>query len=777
MAVHAGSDGAARNLQYPAKTMNPLAALVAIPLVLLTTVDLGRAADFVGSARCVECHAAESQAWRGSHHDLAMAEATAETVLGNFDDTELTAHGITSRFYRRDGGFFVRTDGADGAMHDYAVRYTFGWYPLQQYLVEFPRGRFQALGLAWDSRPASEGGQRWFHVYPNEPMGHRNPLHWTRLDQTWNYQCAECHSTHLQKHYDIDTDSYRTTWSEIDVACEACHGPASAHLVWAEKAASGPAAGASPNKGLVVDLADRDGGAWVVDESSGKPRRTQPRRSQVQIEICVRCHARRGQIWASYEYGKPLGNTHRLALLDEHLYYPDGQIKDEVYVYGSFIQSRMYHAGVTCSDCHDPHSQQLRAEGNALCTRCHLSARYDTPKHHHHEPATAGAACTACHMPQRTYMVVDERADHSMRVPRPDLSLKLGTPNACTSCHLDRSADWAAQAVAGWFPSGAHRGPHFGEALHAAASGSPDAADRLVALAGDGAQPAIARATALDRLRPYAAQSHLLTVRRLLGDDDPLVRAAAVRFLEVTDVQTRVDLGWTLLDDPDRTVRLEAARVLASLLRQQLPARFREQLAHAVEEYRRAQDVNAERPESHLNLGLIAIALGEPEKAEQAYRTALRLDPAFGPGYVNLADLYRQQGRDAEGEVVLRAGVEAVGDDADLAHALGLLLVRQQRLPEALPFLRQASLLAQDRPRYAYVYALALQGAGETQLALEILAQADQRHPGNREILQALVTGHMDQGNQAQAEHFAKALAKYFPQEAVPRSEGATTGR
>jgi len=742
--------------------------LFATPVSAVSAAD-DSPAGYLGSESCAGCHQLEAMAWRGSHHDLAMAEASENTVLGDFGDAQFTAHGITSRFYRKDGDFFVRTDGPDGALRDYQIRYTFGWYPLQQYLIEFPRGHVQSLGLAWDSRTREQGGQRWFHLYPGEEMDHRNRLHWTGRDQTWNYQCAECHSTNLQKGYDLATDSYRTTWSEIDVACEACHGPGSAHAAWAEAAARDPGREADPDKGLVVDLSDRDGGTWIIDAESGKPRRTEPRQGHVQIELCARCHSRRGQIWAQYEHGKPLGNTHRLSLLDEHLYFPDGQIKDEVYVYGSFLQSRMHAAGVTCSDCHEPHSLRLRAEGNAVCARCHLAPRYDTPDHHHHEAGTQGAACVSCHMPQRVYMVNDWRADHSMRVPRPDLSSRLGTPNACNGCHADKTPDWAADAVAAWYPDSAFRGPHFGEALHAATTRAPDAAERLLALAADGSQPGIARATAVDRLRSQARPQHLLTIQRLLGDEDPLVRAASARFLEVTEVQTRVDQGWPLLDDPDRVVRLEAARLLAPLLRHRVPERFRHQLARALDEYRQAQRVNADRPESHLNLGLIAAAQGEAAEAESAYREAIRIDPEFAPAYVNLADLHRQLGRDGQGEKVLRQGIEKAPEDASLHHALGLLQVRAQMLDAAIKRLGQASELAPDDSRYAYVYALALDKAGDKDRATQVLANLLGRDPTHPDAAFSLVNIYRDRGDIAAARGQLEVIKQYHPMD--PRIE------
>ena len=364
-----------------------LLAMIACPSFSAQVEEPG----YVGSRVCAECHQSEYAAWKGSHHDLAMAEASEETVLGDFADAELTAHGVTSSFFRKDGGWYVRTDGPDGELHDYRIAYTFGWYPLQQYLIEFPRGHFQSLGLAWDSRPREQGGQRWFHLYPNEEgMGHGHPLHWTGRDQTWNYQCAECHSTELRKHYDLETDTYATTWAEIDVACEACHGPGAKHVEQAKAVAAGDAAAWDADKGLAVDLADRDGGTWSIDPETGVPRRSVPRTDRTKIELCARCHSRRGQIHDHYEHGKPLGNTHQLALLDEGLYHPDGQILDEVYVYGSFIQSKMYRAGVTCSDCHDAHSLKLKLDGDLVCAQCHAVERYAAEAHHHHQPGTPG---------------------------------------------------------------------------------------------------------------------------------------------------------------------------------------------------------------------------------------------------------------------------------------------------------------------------------------------------------------------------------------------------
>jgi tetratricopeptide (TPR) repeat protein len=740
-----------------------LAALLAMSQVSATAVAADSSPTYAGSHSCAACHEAETNAWQGSHHDLAMTEATDESMLGDFEDASFTAHGVTSSFYRKDGGWYVRTDGPDGELADYRIDYTFGWYPLQQYLVEFPGGRYQCLPLAWDSRPADEGGQRWFHLYPNEKdMGPDHPLHWTGPEQNWNYQCAECHSTELQKGFDLETDSFKTTWEEIDVACEACHGPGSLHNAQAARVAAGDADAWGEAKGLVAELGDRDGGSWSVDPDTGIPARSAPREDQTEIELCARCHSRRGQIHADYEHGKTLGNTHRLSLLDERLYHADGQILDEVYVYGSFIQSKMFQAGVTCSDCHDPHSLALIAEGDLVCAQCHEQGRYAAESHHHHQPGSTGASCVECHMPQQLYMVNDPRADHSMRIPRPDLSGELGSPNACTHCHQDKDDAWAVESMNSWYGKD-WATPHYGQALHAGRTAALDAGKRLMDLAVDSDRPGIARATALDLLRAFPEPAHELALPRLLSDEDPLVRAAAVRYLETADGDTRFRLGMPLLDDPVRVVRVDAARVLAPLARYELPKDAAARLAAGLDAYRAAQMATSERPEAHLNIGVLETATGKAALAQRAYRTALRLDPAFAPAYVNLADLYRSLGGDAEGEKLLLKGIAAVPESGGLHHALGLLYVRTGRMEQAVPALTRAAELEPERPRYAYVQALAIRESGDLPKALEVLESARQRHPNSSELLSALATLHRDAGHRTLALAYARELAALNP--------------
>jgi predicted CXXCH cytochrome family protein len=438
-----------------------------------------------------------------------MAQATEKSVLGTFNKAKFSYAGLTSTFFKRDEKFFVNTDGPDGKLRDYEIKYTFGVMPLQQYLIEFPDGRLQALSIAWDSRPKKDGGQRWFHLYPNQRITYDDELHWTRPSQNWNFMCADCHSTDVRKNYDPATDKFQTRWAEISVGCEACHGPGSNHAAWA-KSESPPlqkggkggfeSAGKIPlnppfpkgdasSKELAVQLTERRGIAWTQNAATGNSGRSQPRAADREIEVCAQCHARRGQIGEGYQAGKPFLDHYRPALLTPPLYHSDGQQRGEVYNWGSFLQSKMYASGVTCSDCHNPHSGKLRAEGNTLCATCHLPSKYDTTSHHHHKPASAGASCVGCHMPTTTYMVVDPRHDHSLRIPRPDLSVKFATPNACNGCHANRDARWAATQVNQWYghdPQGYQR---FAGAFAAAGSDALDAQKQLRAIAADATQP------------------------------------------------------------------------------------------------------------------------------------------------------------------------------------------------------------------------------------------------------------------------------------------------
>ena len=715
-------------------------------------------AEYVGRDTCVECHAEQVKLWQGSHHDLAMQHAGDKTVLADFSNNSFTYAGITSTFYKKNNKFMVRTDGPDGKLRDYEIKYVFGVTPLQQYLVELDKGRLQALTIAWDTRSKQEGGQRWFHLYPDEDITHTDELYWTRTNFNWNGMCAECHSTNLKKNYDSATDVFKTSWSEIDVSCEACHGPSSNHVAWAKKESGWEAF--NNNKGLPVVFDERKHVHWNINSKTGNAQRSVKRTSEKEIEVCAQCHSRRSVISNDYSPGKPFLNHYIPRLLDEGVYFADGQIQDEVYVYGSFLQSRMYHAGVTCSDCHEPHSMKLRQPGNGVCLQCHAADKFDTKKHHHHEAGTKGALCAECHMPARNYMVVDPRHDHSFRIPRPDLSVDLGTPNACNQCHADKDAAWASTHVKKWYgktPVGYQR---FAAALDAGREGKAGATRLLADQVNDLETPDIARASAISGLARYLDQSAFQTIEQGLKDDDAMVRMASIGALEGLQPAMLVQPVFPLLDDPVRSVRIEAARVLAPVPVGQLQ---RDQLSiynRAASEYVESQTTNAERPEAQLNLGNYYAAKGEIEKASAAYTKAIELEDIFVPAYVNLADLFRAQQKDDEAEKILNKAIAVAPDNADVHFALALLLVRKQQSDKAVNSFQRAAELDISNARYAYVYAVALNSAGKTDQAIELMQDAHNRFPGNADMLSALIAFHRDAGNNFAAQAYMKKLQK-----------------
>jgi predicted CXXCH cytochrome family protein len=743
------------------------------------------AVKFVGSEACAGCHQTEAALWRSSQHNLAMAHATEKSVLGDFNNTSFEYYGVRSRFFREGGKFLVETDGPDGKLATFEIKYTFGIDPLQQYLIEFPDGRIQALSIAWDTRPKEQGGQRWFHLYPNEQIKHDDVLHWTRLNQNWNFMCAECHSTGVRKNYDAETDRFATTWAEISVGCESCHGQGSQHAAWAQSQnrwwpfAKREDAG----KGLVVRFDERKDIVWRPNASTGNAQRNfTPAQLRKETETCGLCHARRSEFSKDWVPGRWLSDTHVVSPLVRGLFYPDGQMQDEVYNYGSFKQSRMFAAGVTCSDCHEPHGAKLRSPGDGVCAQCHAPEKYASASHHNHPhpipPPQAGEgrrdgvplACASCHMPGRTYMVIDRRHDHSFRIPRPDLSAKLGTPNVCNDCHADKPAQWAADAIEGWHGSKRKGWQNYAAAFHAAWGEQADAAALLAVVAADRNTPAFARASALAELAPYVSPTNVKVARIALSDADPMVRIGALDMLANVPPAQFWSLAAPLLSDSSRGVRIRAASLLAAVPSANQPAADRGAFDRAAAEFIAAQRLNADRPEARATLGNFYARRGQTRDAEAEYKAALKLNAQFAPAAINLADLYRQLGRDAEGEGVLRSAIAASPSDAGLHHALGLALTRLKQADEALAELRQAAELEPARVRYAYVYAVALHSAGRGEEAIAVLKESLARHPSDRDTLLALISWLREKGDFAAALEYAEKLARIAPDYANVRT-------
>ena len=673
----------------------------------------------VAATVCKECHGYAYEAWRGSHHDWALKKADTDSVLGDFDSAVFDHRGVRSRFFRKGEKYVVSTDGPDGALTEFEVLYAVGVTPLQQYLVALPGGRLQALDTAWDTLK-----KRWFHLYPDADLKAGNGLHWTGPYKNWNARCAVCHQTDYDKAYTPKSDSYQSRWSELNVSCGACHGLGEAHVAWAR----------SPEAFKRTEWQDVD------DKGFRSAKIADP--AEREIQTCAPCHSRRGAFGAnSPPAGAAFSNHHRLALLRDGLYHADGQIDDEVYVLGSYLQSKMHRRGVSCGNCHDPHSGDLVADGNAVCTQCHNPAgndafptlaktAYDDRSHHHHEPGTEGAACVSCHMVEKTYMQVDPRRDHSFRVPRPDLSERLGTPNACTGCHADKPARWAREHVEAWFPNGQSGKEHFAETFHAART-APDAAanDGLMRIAMNKDNAPIVRASALDHMRAPVSASHLNALTGLSNDPSDLVRAAALPRFQRAPRARKIEAAATAVSDPVRAVRQEAARLLIGEPLAVLPANRRRAAGAAITELQRALFANADFPETQMQIAGLAMVMRNVPVADQALRTALRMDPQLADAWLLLARIQSASGKSK---------------------------AAQKTLTEANRLLPQNYVILMD-------LATVVSAAGDHKRAVEVLEGGMANVPETPQLLDLLAANHLSLGNVDKARGYAKRLREQFP--------------
>jgi Tfp pilus assembly protein PilF len=718
--------------------------------------DTALRAIFVGSIKCRDCHKTEYDRWQGSHHDHAMEAAGDETVLGDFNDAEFTIHGVTSRFYRKDGGFFVYTNGPGGEMGEFEITHTFGWYPLQQYLVPFPGGRLQCLPVAWDVK-----GKKWYRVPPVENIASDDWLYWTNNGQNWNGMCAECHSTNLKKNYDPGTLTYTTTWSDIDVGCEACHGPGSSHVAWAE----------------MPDMArpQVDNFELLQDTSGTNARQA--------VELCAPCHSRRAILGDYVHAEKDLLDSLLPSLLTGGLYFADGQILEEVYVYGSFTQSKMYRHGVRCSNCHDVHSIKPVQEGNALCLQCHRAAEYDTREHHFHkkkdekgEPVKSaagevlfavgtGAECVQCHMPGRYYMGIDYRPDHSFRIPNPVLNAAINSPDACLRCHVDKKSAWSIATVAKWYGPG--RRPQYGDILAAGRKEEPEAKDDLIRLAGDLLYPVIVRATALSLLTAYPGENTFQAFELALQDEEPLIRRTAIANLPPTSAEITAGLIGPYLYDPARAVRLEAATKLAGGPSKHLDEDRKALFNTVLREFEEAMAYSADFSFARFNLGNLYNTLGRPDDAVKNYQAAFAIDEQFFPAKVNLAMVYNQAGENDKAEALLREVLAVNPEMYETAYSLGLLLVEMEKPDQAVQYLRSAADGLGNRPRIWYNLGLLQASLGQDNGAEAALHRALELEPENPDYLFALADFYLKRNRPRRAKIYAELLLEKYPQNPI----------
>jgi len=726
-----------------------LAIIIGLVLAIVQPQKKTQAGDVV----CTSCHQDVTAKWASSHHAKAMQPATEASVLGDFSGVVISHHGQKATFSISDG-FQVTIGDQAGPFIRYKIAYTFGADPLQQYLVKTENGKFQVLPFAWDARRRDEGGQRWIHIYPEENLSSGDRLHWLGPLQNWNGMCADCHSTGLKREYDAETYVFKSTYQAVNVSCLSCHAEADVH---AKEQKLQPQEAVDWKDELVSYLKEIDGftfkdGSNTASWSGPKPRQRK------EMQICAACHSLRAPLGDGIDPAKEYLDQFLPSLLDDQSYFPDGQIKGEVYVWGSFLQSKMHAAGVSCFDCHDSHSLKLKARGNGLCAQCHAGEMFDTSDHHKHPEGTKGAQCVNCHMPERTYMVVDPRRDHGFKMPRPDISAQTGSPNACVTCHADQSNSWASQMLDAWFPDKGHKTTD-ALTIHHARSGYPKARVDLARLIKDKRKPAIQRASALALIPRMANQALITVATRALADPSPLVRIGAMRALAAVPVEERFMLLEPLLSDDMKAVRVEAARHLL----QSSQARLHTQ---AFSELLEADHQSAWRGEGRINLGLNYAFKGNTAQAEKEYRQAVKQDPSFAPAVINLAELLRGTGRPDAGHDLLKAAAEKEGAvDPALYHAFGLSLIRHGQKNQAITYLEKAMRADRANPRYVYVYLVATNTAKNSNQVYDSLKTALRRHRYDPNLLNFALSKAVQKRDLPYARRLLTALLEINPKD------------
>jgi len=673
------------------------------------------------SESCRACHAKIFDSWHDTDHALAnrtVAQSGEAAALAGFHPPAGIGPGTPPEFI-------------------------LGHKPIWQPLIPAPGGRWQPHELAFDTVK-----HEWFNVFGNEDRHPDEWGHWTGRGMNWNSMCAQCHMTGFQKNYDAAADTYHSTWVEQGIGCIQCHGPtAPDHGKKSAVATTGP---------IPPFFGDR-----------GK-----------MMQTCAPCHARNEQLTLNFQPGDNYSDHYRVTLpVEPGVFYPDGQQRDEDFNWTSVLLSRMGHAGVTCMDCHDPHTTKtiLPVANNLLCLQCHSApgrvlpggvraVPIDPVAHSHHAEGSAGNSCIACHMPTTNYMQRVPRHDHGWLKPDPLMTKELGIPNACSKCHADQSVDWAVAKADEWYGAKLDsRQRTRARAVAAAQAGRPDAPASLLAVLAQEDIPAW-RATYLSLLARYPlGQEEMKAGRAALTASDPIERSAAVRLF--TGYEPAKEWVRPLLKDPIRLVRLDAEWMLSRELAAGSPERkeFDAYLALSLDQpsghLRLGQDLaNRDKlPEAEKEIaqaarwdpfsagiqdahGMVLSAMGRKQEAAEKLERAAELQPNDAPSALRAGLALAETGKLAEAEQAFRLAVTRDPKFDRAWYNLGLLLSQKEQLPEAASALSKATALAPGVADYPYALATVLLRMGDhagARAAAQRTLSIDPANQGAQQILRS----------------------------------------
>lgn len=686
----------------------------------------GNKQKILSNKDCLSCHEKQYNQWQQSDHAKAMAVADEKSVLGNFNQTTIKHFSQQATFYIKNEQYWVEYKQADKSDH-YQINYVFGYFPLQQYLIATEHGKYQVLPFSWDSRPESEGGQKWFANYADEDIKPNDRLHWLQPLQNWNGMCADCHSDGLKRNYNLQKNSFKTHWDNINVGCQSCHGQMTIAHTQIKNSNAKHQKNSSYDKEKTPTKLNAQ---WLIKAGNATATWQGEKRNNNFMDTCFACHALRSPLTDGIKASDKFLDQFSPSFLQPNLYHADGQIKEEVYVYGSFLQSKMYAAGVNCVDCHNAHTMAVKINDNGLCLQCHSSEVFAQKTHHGHDTSSQGSQCVNCHMPENTYMGVDDRRDHSFKIPRPHLSNNLKTPNACTQCHNNKSNQWAAENIEQWHGK-AKPLTTSEKSYHALQQYTAITLTEHFNLINDETLPVIKRATAITLLANSTTQLTNQQIEPWVKHKEPLIRLAIARVAALVPVNERYELYHLLLDDPYKAVRVEIANHLIMI-----PQLNKTQLKKAFDELTISHEVNAWRGEGRLNQSRINLPLGQIKQAIATLKKAIEIDPYFPVSYINLVDIYRQQGNLKEETATFKAAMKAIPEDDLLLYSYGMHNIRIKKLNTAINSFAKALKIQPNNSQYAYIYLLALDSNKQTKLALAKLKIMATKFKDNAQMMQ-----------------------------------------
>lgn len=696
--------------------------------------------QYAGSGSCYECHQQAYELWEKSNHGMAERPVSKEMDGTAFTPRRTLKHKSyeSETFLDADGVAKILTTGLDGKREYEAVR-VIGHDPLRQFLIPAPGGRMQVCDVSYE--PATD---EWFNVYEDQDE-ERHPGDWgawTGQGMNWNAMCAACHNTRLRKHYDPQKNSYHTTMAEMTVGCEACHGPMADHVEWHKNPPPG------------------------VKEGDPDPTIKRQTRDQM-LHTCAACHARRGEITGDLIPGENFYDHFSLVVTDDtDTYYPDGQVRDEDYVFAAFSNSTMHHVGIRCGDCHEPHSNKRLIPGNLLCMRCHGGGTeppapvIDPLAHSHHQDGSTGNDCTNCHMPQTTYMARHPRRDHGFTIPDPLLTKEFGIPNACNRCHTEEGedVDWAIKTTEEWYGEKMNRPTRTRARMNARGrQGDPSARPELIASLKT-EKIAAWRATACHLLIRWSLDEEVITA--LIGatkDESPLVREAAIRTLNhpIRQGDTRATEAMRpLLEDPIRSVRVAAAWALIAEL--DLKSRAGRELTHML-------DLNSDQPTGRMQLSQFAYLRGDTKTAIKQIEKAVKWDPNSPPFHHDHAILLSTTG-DIYGAIkAMKKAIELDPDNPEYQFKIALAYSEVGNLGMTIQHLEQAIKTDPTNGRAWYNLGLAYNSNSEPAKAIGTLTRAETAAPDDPSIPYAAATIHARLGQKQEALQAASRALQIQP--------------